>query len=43
MPLLSLSQQKTMKKLSEPLSKGFERLVYWNEYKKSENKNTTNE
>ena len=30
-------------KLSELLSKGFERSVYWNEYKtKSENKNTTN-
>ena len=31
-------------KLSKNLSKGFERSVYWNEYKtKSENKNTTNE
>ena len=30
-------------KLSKHLSKGFERSVYWNEYKtKSENKNTTN-
>ena len=32
------------KKFSKLLSKGFERSVYWNEYKtKSENKNTTNE
>ena len=31
-------------KLSKRLSKRFERLVYWNEYKtKSENENTTNE
>ena len=31
-------------KISKLLSKGFERPVYWNEYKtKSENKNTTNE
>ena len=31
-------------KLSKLLSKGFERSVYWKEYKtKSENKNTTNE
>ena len=31
-------------KLSKILSKGFERSVYWNEYKtKSENENTTNE
>ena len=31
-------------KLSKLLSKGFERSVYWNEYKtKSENKNKTNE
>ena len=30
-------------KLSKRLSKGFERSVYWNEYKtKSENENTTN-
>ena len=30
-------------KLSELLSKGFERSVYWNEYKtKSENRNTKN-
>ena len=29
-------------KLSDLLSKGFERSVYWNEYKtKNENKNTT--
>ena len=32
------------KKLSKLVSRGFERPVYWNEYKtKSENKNTTNE
>ena len=31
-------------KLSKLLSKGFERSIYWNEYKaKSVNKNTTNE
>ena len=31
-------------KLSKILSKGFERSIYWNEYKtKSENKNITNE
>ena len=30
-------------KLSKLLSKGFERSVYWNDYKKSENKNMTNE
>ena len=31
-------------KLSERLSKGFERLVYWNEYKtKNESKNMTSE
>ena len=31
-----------MKKLSKLLTKGFERSVYWNEYKtKSSNKNTT--
>ena len=35
---------KDNQKLSKLLSKGFERPVYWNEYKtKSENKNTTNE
>ena len=35
---------KDNQKLSKLLSKGFERIVYWNEYKtKSENKNTTNE
>ena len=35
---------KENQKLSKLLSKGFERSVYWNEYKtKSENKNTTNE
>ena len=31
-------------KLSKRLSKGFKRLVYWNEYNtKTENKNMTNE
>ena len=35
---------KDNQKLSKVLRKGFERSVYWNEYKtKSENKNTTNE
>ena len=35
---------KDNQKLSKLLSKGFERSVYWNEYKtKSENKNTANE
>ena len=34
---------KDNQKLSKLLSKGFERSVYWNEYKtKSENENTTN-
>ena len=28
---------------SKILSKGFERSVYWNEYNKIKNKNTTNE
>ena len=38
---LSAKDNKNVTKL---LSKGFERSVYWNEYKtKSENKNTTNE
>ena len=31
--LFSLYQQETIKKLSELFSKGFERSVYWNEYK----------
>ena len=31
--LLSLYQQKKKKKLSKLFSKGFERSVYWNEYK----------
>ena len=44
MSLKSLGQQKGNQKLSKPLSYGFERRIYWNEYKtKSENKNTTNE
>ena len=39
--VLTLSA-KDNQKLSKLLSKGFERSVYWNEYKtKSENKNTT--
>ena len=42
-PVVTLSA-KDNQKLSQLLSKGFERLVYWNEYKtKIENKNTTNE
>ena len=42
-PVVTLSARDN-KKLSKLLSKGFERLVYWNEYKtKSDNKNTTNE
>ena len=41
-PVVTLSA-KDNKKLSRLLSKGFERSVYWNEYKtKSENKNTIN-
>ena len=41
-PVITLSA-KDNQKLSNILSKGFERAVYWNEYKtKSENKNTTN-
>ena len=40
-PVVTLSSR-DIRKLSKPLSKGFERSVYWNEYKtKSENKNTT--
>ena len=42
-PTVTLSS-KGNQKLSEFLSKAFERFVYWNEYKvKIENKNTTNE
>ena len=42
-PAVSLSA-KDNKKLSKLRSKGFERSVYWNEYKtESENKNTTSE
>ena len=41
-PIVTLSVRGNQK-LSKLLSKGFERSVYWNEYKtKSENKNTTN-
>ena len=42
-PVVTLSARDNQK-LPKLLSKGFERSVYWNEYKtKSENKNTTNE
>ena len=42
-PVVTLSAGDNQK-LSKLLSKGFERSVYWNEYKtKCENKNTTNE
>ena len=42
-PAVTLSARDNQK-LSKVLSKGFERSVYWNEYKtKSENKNATNE
>ena len=42
-PVVTLSARDNQK-LSKLLSKGFERSVYWNQYKtKSENKNTTNE
>ena len=42
-PVVSLSA-KDNQKLSRLLSKGFERSVYWNEYKtKGDNKNTANE
>ena len=35
---------KDNQKLSKRLSKGYERSIYWNEYKtKSDNENTTNE
>ena len=42
-PIVTLSAKEN-RKLSKLLSKGFERSVYWNEYKtKSENKNTPNQ
>ena len=42
-PVVTLSVRENQK-LSKFLSRGFERSVYWNEYKtKSYNKNTTNE
>ena len=42
-PVVILSARDNQK-LIKLLSKGFERSVYWNDYKtKSENKNTTNE
>ena len=42
-PVVTLSA-KDKQKLSKLLSKGFERRVYWNEYKtKTTSKNTTNE
>ena len=41
--LLFVYHQKESQRLSKRLIKGFERSVYWNEYKsKSENKNMTN-
>ena len=42
-PFVTLSA-KDIQELSKILSKGFERSVFWNEYKtKSENNNTANE
>ena len=42
-PVVTLSVRDNSK-LSKLLSKGYDRSVYWNEYKtKSKNKNTTNE
>ena len=42
-PVVTFSARENQK-LSKLLSKGFERSVYWSEYKtKSDNKNTTNE
>ena len=42
-PIVTLSARDN-EKSSKLLSKGFERSVYWNEYKiESENKNATNE
>ena len=41
-PVATLSARDNWK-LTKVLSKGLETSVYWNEYKKSENKNTTNE
>ena len=42
LPVVTLSARDN-KRLKKLLSKGFERSVYWNEYKtKSENKNMTN-
>ena len=42
-PVVALSARDN-KKLSKLFSKGFQRSIYWNEYKtKRENKNTTNE
>ena len=42
-PVVTLSARNNQN-LSKLLRKGFERPVYWNEYKtKSENKNSTNE
>ena len=41
-PVINLSADN--QKLTKRLCKGFERSVFWNEYKtKNENKNTTNE
>ena len=41
-PIVTLSARDNQN-LSKRPSKGFERSVYWNEYKKNENKSTTNE
>ena len=42
-PVVTLSARDNQKQ-SKLLTKGFERSVYWNEYKpKNDNKNTTNE
>ena len=41
-PVVTISA-KDNQKLSKHPTKGFERSVYWNGYKKSENKNTANE
>ena len=42
--LLAILSAKDDQKLSKLLSKGFERPMYWNEYKtKNENKNATND
>ena len=40
---VSTLSARDIQKLSKLLSKEFERSIYWNKYKKSENKNTTSE